>query len=439
MLERARHYRSATKDELTPRQHEVLGLIAAGKTNPEIAERLGITLDGAKFHVREILGKLEVDSREEAAAWWRAQRGVSARVASAARALLPGSWLKTAIAGSALGGLALGSVVVGLALNGGSGKDPVVLPACNADEFIWSIEVAPSSAPVSGLDYALFASSVSDCQLDAVIGVAGYGATLDGRGGAVMFDLGDPVAVTIEKQRVSPEPAALIVGTVTNVCNAATGLMVDITTPEQSSFYAPMVMPICEDPPRGAGFTAEWVANWKARFGTSGTPAWWGAGPAPATPTALAANLSSCDLPSLRWSLASVVDPSAGLRFTWSVTAPAACLLEGEVTVSVVGAGLQVDLRNLPPDPSSVSIRQSLAVGSTPVISGTVRNVCGVPGLAISAAITGVATISLDAPVPECLDPNTRAALTAEWVVNRTPGALVPVPVQPRSEATQRP
>ena len=54
--------------EWTPRQRQVLDLLARGYTNGQIAERLEITLDGAKFHVREILGKLGVDSREDAAA-----------------------------------------------------------------------------------------------------------------------------------------------------------------------------------------------------------------------------------------------------------------------------------------------------------------------------------------------------------------------------------
>lgn len=57
--------------ELSDRQRFVLDLIAAGRTNPEIAERLGITLNGAKWNVSEILTKLGFDSREEAAAYWR--------------------------------------------------------------------------------------------------------------------------------------------------------------------------------------------------------------------------------------------------------------------------------------------------------------------------------------------------------------------------------
>jgi DNA-binding CsgD family transcriptional regulator len=55
-------------DALTPREREVLDLVRHGLTNEEIAERLGITLDGAKYHVSQILSKLNVATREEAAA-----------------------------------------------------------------------------------------------------------------------------------------------------------------------------------------------------------------------------------------------------------------------------------------------------------------------------------------------------------------------------------
>jgi DNA-binding CsgD family transcriptional regulator len=54
---------------LTPRQEEVLELVREGLTNPEIAQRLGISPDGAKFHVSEIITKLGVTSRREAAEW----------------------------------------------------------------------------------------------------------------------------------------------------------------------------------------------------------------------------------------------------------------------------------------------------------------------------------------------------------------------------------
>ena len=38
-------------DILTPRQWEVLELVREGLSNGEIGERLGISTDGAKFHV----------------------------------------------------------------------------------------------------------------------------------------------------------------------------------------------------------------------------------------------------------------------------------------------------------------------------------------------------------------------------------------------------
>ena len=56
-------------DILTPRQWQVLRLIREGLSNEQIALRLGISTDGVKFHVSEILGKLGVSNRNEAARW----------------------------------------------------------------------------------------------------------------------------------------------------------------------------------------------------------------------------------------------------------------------------------------------------------------------------------------------------------------------------------
>ncbi len=53
---------------LTPRETEVLTLLADGRSNPEIAERLFISPKTASVHVSNILRKLEVDSRGEATA-----------------------------------------------------------------------------------------------------------------------------------------------------------------------------------------------------------------------------------------------------------------------------------------------------------------------------------------------------------------------------------
>lgn len=54
-------------DVLTPRQREVLELLREQRTNAEIARELGISHDGAKWHVSEIITRLGVTSRHEAA------------------------------------------------------------------------------------------------------------------------------------------------------------------------------------------------------------------------------------------------------------------------------------------------------------------------------------------------------------------------------------
>ncbi|MEJ7584362.1 MAG: response regulator transcription factor [Acidimicrobiales bacterium] len=54
---------------LTPREREVLALVAEGRTNAELAERLYISPRTAGVHVSNILAKLGLSSRTEAAAW----------------------------------------------------------------------------------------------------------------------------------------------------------------------------------------------------------------------------------------------------------------------------------------------------------------------------------------------------------------------------------
>jgi two-component system nitrate/nitrite response regulator NarL len=60
--------------DLTSRELEVLELIEAGLPNKEIARRLVIQLATVKNHVHNILEKLEVDGRAQAAAAARARR-----------------------------------------------------------------------------------------------------------------------------------------------------------------------------------------------------------------------------------------------------------------------------------------------------------------------------------------------------------------------------
>jgi DNA-binding response OmpR family regulator len=61
---------------LTLRQAEVALLIAEGRTNPEIAERLGISRFTARNHAEQILARLKVESR------WQVARALCDVVAS---------------------------------------------------------------------------------------------------------------------------------------------------------------------------------------------------------------------------------------------------------------------------------------------------------------------------------------------------------------------
>ncbi|MGA2849216.1 MAG: response regulator transcription factor [Terracidiphilus sp.] len=58
----------ATDDELSRREIDVLQLIAAGNSNKQIADRLNIGEATAKFHVANILSKLNADDRAHAVA-----------------------------------------------------------------------------------------------------------------------------------------------------------------------------------------------------------------------------------------------------------------------------------------------------------------------------------------------------------------------------------
>lgn len=57
-----------TDIELTPRERDVLLMMAEGASNKTIARRLGISVHTAKFHVGSLLEKLDATGRTDAVA-----------------------------------------------------------------------------------------------------------------------------------------------------------------------------------------------------------------------------------------------------------------------------------------------------------------------------------------------------------------------------------
>ena len=56
----------ALVEELTPREHDVLSLVADGLRNKDIARELGVSEHTVKFHLAAVFGKLGASSRTEA-------------------------------------------------------------------------------------------------------------------------------------------------------------------------------------------------------------------------------------------------------------------------------------------------------------------------------------------------------------------------------------
>jgi DNA-binding NarL/FixJ family response regulator len=54
-------------EKLSPREREILGLMALGLSNGEIATSLFLTVHAVKYHVSRIFNKLGVTNRTEAA------------------------------------------------------------------------------------------------------------------------------------------------------------------------------------------------------------------------------------------------------------------------------------------------------------------------------------------------------------------------------------
>jgi len=62
---------TAEVEKLSPREREILALILPGLINKEIADRLGVSVESIRWHLKNIYRKLHVHSRTEAASKFR--------------------------------------------------------------------------------------------------------------------------------------------------------------------------------------------------------------------------------------------------------------------------------------------------------------------------------------------------------------------------------
>jgi DNA-binding NarL/FixJ family response regulator len=65
---------AAEVEELSPREREILELLASGFPNKQIADRLGLTDGTVRWHLRHVYNKLHVRSRTEAALKFRSSQ-----------------------------------------------------------------------------------------------------------------------------------------------------------------------------------------------------------------------------------------------------------------------------------------------------------------------------------------------------------------------------
>lgn len=109
---------------LTPAEERVLKYVRKGHTNGEIAQRLDVTSDAVKYHVSNMLGKLQLTSREELAEWHERRNPMgrlwaaiplSAKLGfgGATAAVVAGGYIASALAPAAPASLYEGLVTMG--------------------------------------------------------------------------------------------------------------------------------------------------------------------------------------------------------------------------------------------------------------------------------------------------------------------------------------
>ncbi len=140
--------RTVREPQWTPRQREVLDLLVRGYTNSEIAQRLGISLDGAKWHVSEIITRLGVDSRDEAAEYWRHHNGMRMRFSRAMAGLFSSGALKWGAATVFVTGIVAVSAMVIYALRETAGDQSE--PTAGDPPASTAVPSQPPATPPSG-------------------------------------------------------------------------------------------------------------------------------------------------------------------------------------------------------------------------------------------------------------------------------------------------
>lgn len=113
---------------LNEKQMDVLRLIADARTNAEIAEALNLTLAGAKWNVSEILTKLGLDVREEAAAFYRWHTSPPHRTRRFVGGLLSwGAW-KTGLATGVVAAVVVAGVALTIAFTSDESRPEINVP-----------------------------------------------------------------------------------------------------------------------------------------------------------------------------------------------------------------------------------------------------------------------------------------------------------------------
>jgi DNA-binding CsgD family transcriptional regulator len=182
----AKRGRPRHPDILTPREWEVLALVREGLTNEQIAERLGTTERTARYHVSEILSKLGVSTRQEAAAWQPDERRSRWPLLLAPLAV----WRRGGLAwvGASLAATLLLVTVVGLGLLGwglmrtrGQTANPapptavepmpVDVAAKEPDQYVIAYVVPVSSAPLATLYVRTIDAPTGNADPDLEVGL----------------------------------------------------------------------------------------------------------------------------------------------------------------------------------------------------------------------------------------------------------------------------